>query len=113
VFVGAIRNHSVEVADELGLPPHTVATFGLAVGALDSTEAAGIKPRLPHGAVLHHERVGSGSRATGATRCSLARADRNRWQAGTPCAPHWNNAASMRNGSGDAWLRRSQASAGR
>ncbi|MBN3456610.1 NADPH-dependent oxidoreductase [Mycobacterium sp. DSM 3803] len=56
VFVGAVRNHPEEVAAELGLPPHTVATFGLAVGHPDPTENAGIKPRLPQDAVLHRER---------------------------------------------------------
>ncbi|GIF20922.1 nitroreductase [Actinoplanes tereljensis] len=55
VFVGAIRNQPAAVAAELGLPPHTVATFGLAVGTPDPGENAGIKPRLPQGAVLHHE----------------------------------------------------------
>ncbi|WUH89536.1 NADPH-dependent oxidoreductase [Streptomyces sp. NBC_00433] len=55
VFVGAIRNRPEDVAAELGLPPHTVATFGLAVGTPDPTENAGVKPRLPQGAVLHHE----------------------------------------------------------
>lgn len=55
VFVGAIRNHPEEVAAELGLPPHAVATFGLAVGRPDPTENAGIKPRLPRDAVLHRE----------------------------------------------------------
>ncbi|MET7403348.1 NADPH-dependent oxidoreductase [Dactylosporangium sp. NPDC005572] len=56
VFVGAIRNHPEEVATELGLPPHTVATFGLAIGRPDPAEHAGIKPRLPQEAVLHRER---------------------------------------------------------
>ena len=56
VFVGAIRNHPDEVAAELGLPAHAVATFGLAVGTPDPTERAGIKPRLPQDAVLHRER---------------------------------------------------------
>lgn len=56
VFVGAIRNHPREVAAELGLPPHAVATFGLAVGVPDPCENAGVKPRLPQAAVLHHER---------------------------------------------------------
>jgi nitroreductase len=56
VFVGAIRNHPEEVAAELGLPQHAIATFGLAVGVPDPTEQAGIKPRLPQPAVLHHER---------------------------------------------------------
>jgi len=56
VFVGAIRNHPEAVAVELGLPPHTVATFGLAVGTPDPGEHAAVKPRLPQGAVLHRER---------------------------------------------------------
>ncbi|MFF5232744.1 NADPH-dependent oxidoreductase [Dactylosporangium sp. NPDC000521] len=56
VFVGGIRNHPAEVAAELGLPPHAVAAFGLAVGVPDPTEPAGVKPRLPQEAVLHHER---------------------------------------------------------
>jgi nitroreductase len=56
VFVGAIRNRPEEVAAELGLPPHAVATFGLAVGEPDPAERADIKPRLPRDAVLHHER---------------------------------------------------------
>lgn len=55
VFVGAVRNHPEEVAAELALPAHAVATFGLAVGTADPTEHAGIKPRLPRGAVLHTE----------------------------------------------------------
>ena len=55
VFVGAIRNHPEEVAAELGLPPHAVATFGMALGTPDPDEQAGIKPRLPQSAVLHHE----------------------------------------------------------
>jgi len=55
VFVGAIRNHPLEVAEELGLPAHTIATFGLAVGVPDPSESAGIKPRLPQSAVLHRE----------------------------------------------------------
>lgn len=56
VFVGAIRNNPEQVAAELDLPPHTVAAFGLAVGRPDPTEQAGVKPRLPQSAVLHHER---------------------------------------------------------
>ncbi|GAA1517767.1 NADPH-dependent oxidoreductase [Nocardioides humi] len=55
VFVGAIRNRPLDVAAELGLPDHTVAAFGLAVGAPDPAENAGIKPRLPQSAVVHRE----------------------------------------------------------
>ncbi|MCF6378834.1 NADPH-dependent oxidoreductase [Nocardioides KLBMP 9356] len=54
-YVGAIRNNPEEVAAELGLPPHAIAAFGLAVGRPDPTERAGVKPRLPQQAVLHHE----------------------------------------------------------
>ncbi|MCD0442431.1 NADPH-dependent oxidoreductase [Glycomyces sp. A-F 0318] len=56
VFVGAVRNRPEEVAAELGLPPHTVAAFGLAVGEPDPAERADVKPRLPQAAVLHRER---------------------------------------------------------
>ncbi|GGN94556.1 hypothetical protein GCM10010112_84030 [Actinoplanes lobatus] len=56
VFVGGIRNHPEQVAAELGLPAHTVAAFGLAVGEPDPSERAGVKPRLPQAAVLHRER---------------------------------------------------------
>ncbi|WP_306215361.1 nitroreductase family protein [Actinoplanes sp. RD1] len=55
VFVGAVRNHPAEIAAELGLPPHAVAAFGLAVGEPDPAEQADVKPRLPQAAVLHHE----------------------------------------------------------
>lgn len=54
-YVGAFRNHPVEVAAELGLPDGAVATFGLALGVPDPAEDAGVKPRLPQAAVLHHE----------------------------------------------------------
>lgn len=59
VFVGAVRNHPVDVAATLALPPHAIATFGLAVGTPDPGEQAGIKPRLPQAAVLHDEQYDS------------------------------------------------------
>jgi nitroreductase len=55
VFVGAVRNRPDEIAAELGLPQHTVAAFGLAVGEPDPAENAAVKPRLPQAAVLHRE----------------------------------------------------------
>src|SRR4029453_16260765 len=61
VFVGAVRNHPAEIAAELGLPPYTVAAFGLAVGTPDPTEAAAVKPRPPQAAVLHRERYDAGA----------------------------------------------------
>ncbi|MCX2756627.1 hypothetical protein [Gordonia sp. AC31] len=106
VFVGSIRNHPLAVADELGLPDHAVATFGLAIGRPDLTEPAGIKPRLPQAAVLHHEtydaesadshveaydevlsgyNVGTASRETGAQRFSLVSPMPSRYMAGSDC----------------------------
>ncbi|NKY86845.1 NADPH-dependent oxidoreductase [Nocardia veterana] len=55
VFVGAIRNDPVGVAAELRLPDGVFPVFGLALGVPDPAEPAGVKPRLPQRAVLHHE----------------------------------------------------------
>lgn len=55
VYIGAIRNKPEDVAAELNLPQHTFAVFGLVVGHPDPAEEPKIKPRLPQGAVLHHE----------------------------------------------------------
>ncbi|MEU7141891.1 NADPH-dependent oxidoreductase [Nocardia sp. NPDC046473] len=55
VYLGALRNHPEDVAAELNLPPQVFAVFGLLVGHPDPTEDARVKPRLPQGAVLHHE----------------------------------------------------------
>ena len=55
VFVGSIRNNPEAVIAELGLPEYTFPVFGVALGHPDPSEAAGIKPRLPQRAVLHHE----------------------------------------------------------
>ena len=58
VYIGAIRNHPVEVAAEIGLPPGAMAVFGLCVGHPDPAHPAAVKPRLPQAAVLHHEQYG-------------------------------------------------------
>lgn len=55
VFVGGIRNNPDGVAAELNLPDRVFAAFGLAVGVPDPAESAGVKPRLPQRAVLHHD----------------------------------------------------------
>lgn len=54
-YVGAIRNNLEPIAEELGLPPHTFPLVGLSIGRRNPSDRAGIKPRLPQGAVLHHE----------------------------------------------------------
>jgi nitroreductase len=55
VFVGAVRSNPEALITELGLPEYTFPVFGVALGHPDPSEQAGIKPRLPRRAVLHHE----------------------------------------------------------
>ncbi|GGF82523.1 NADPH-dependent oxidoreductase [Azorhizobium oxalatiphilum] len=55
VYIGALRNHPLEVAALLELPERAFAVFGLVVGHPDPARPADIKPRLPQAAVLHHE----------------------------------------------------------
>lgn len=55
VYIGGIRNHPLEVAAELHLPPRTFPIFGLCVGWPDPERPAIPKPRLPQAAVLHRE----------------------------------------------------------
>ncbi len=54
-YIGAIRNHPQEVADELALPRDVFAVFGLTLGYPDPEAETGVKPRLPQRLVLHHE----------------------------------------------------------
>ncbi|GGC77597.1 nitroreductase family protein [Chelatococcus reniformis] len=56
VYLGAIRNRPVEVAELLHLPPNVVAVVGLVVGHPDPARPAAVKPRLPQRVVLHRER---------------------------------------------------------
>lgn len=56
VYIGGMRDRPEEVAAELGLPPRTVAVFGMCVGYPDPARPTAIKPRLPAAAVLHRER---------------------------------------------------------
>ncbi|GBD46801.1 nitroreductase family protein [Methylopila sp. Yamaguchi] len=55
-YIGALRNHPVEVAREVGLPPRAAVVFGLTVGYEDPETPAAVKPRLPQAAVLHRNR---------------------------------------------------------
>lgn len=56
VYIGALRNDPERVAAVLGLPPGAMGVFGLCVGYADTDRPAGIRPRLPQGAILHRER---------------------------------------------------------
>ena len=51
-----LRNDPERVAAAIGLPPHVMAVFGLCVGYPDPKRLSDIKPRLPQGTVLFHER---------------------------------------------------------
>ena len=55
VYIGAIRNKPEEVAAELGLPPDSMAVFGMCVGWPDPARPADIKPRLRQGTIVHRE----------------------------------------------------------
>ncbi len=53
-MIGAARNHPIELATLLGLPPHVYVAFGMTLGwAADDPVP---RERMALGAVLHHER---------------------------------------------------------
>jgi nitroreductase len=54
-YIGAMRNHPIEVAEELGLPAGAFVVFGMTIGYPDPEVATGVKPRLPQSVVLHRE----------------------------------------------------------
>ena len=56
VYIGAMRNDPIKVAELLGLPPQSFVVFGLCVGYADGKAEGEVKPRLPQSIVLHHER---------------------------------------------------------
>ncbi len=55
VYIGGIRNHIDQVAEELVLPQYAFAVVGMVVGYPDPARAASVKPRLPQSVVLHHD----------------------------------------------------------
>lgn len=75
VYIGAMRNDPDGVAELLGLPPRAMAVAGLAIGHPDPTDTAGVKPRLPQSAVLHHERYDREAAAAGAAAYESALGD--------------------------------------
>lgn len=54
-YIGALRNHPVEVGELLNLPDGTFGVFGLCFGYPAEPMTAAIKPRLPQSAVWHRE----------------------------------------------------------
>jgi nitroreductase len=55
VYIGAMRNDPIRVAELLGLPPRAFVVFGLCVGYADPLAKNEVKPRLPQSIVLHHD----------------------------------------------------------
>jgi len=55
VYIGAMRNDPVRVAELLGLPKQSFVVFGLCVGYPTEKGVGEVKPRLPQATVLHHE----------------------------------------------------------
>ena len=60
-YIGGMRNHPSEVAELLGLPPESMAVFGMTVGYPDPAIKTAVKPRLPQSLVLHREHYRSGA----------------------------------------------------
>lgn len=56
VFLGVLRNAAKEVAEIVGLPPHSFFIFGMAVGRPDPARQSAPRPRLPQSVMLHHDR---------------------------------------------------------
>ena len=56
VYIGAMRNDIVRVAELLELPPGAMCIFGLCIGYAADGVTNAVKPRLPQSAILHHER---------------------------------------------------------
>ena len=56
VYIGAMRNDPLRVAELLDLPSKCFAVFGLCVGYADPASKNEVKPRLPQSTVLHRER---------------------------------------------------------
>jgi nitroreductase len=64
VYIGAMRNDPIRVAELLGLPPQSFVVFGLCVGHADGKAEGEVKPRLPQSTVLHHNRYDATQEAT-------------------------------------------------
>ena len=56
VYIGAMRNDVVRVAQILELPPGAMCVFGLCIGYPADGVTNAVKARLPQSAILHHER---------------------------------------------------------
>ncbi len=64
VYIGAMRNHTREVGEILGLPQGAMGVFGLCVGYAAPGVANEVKPRLPQAAILFHDTYGTPAEST-------------------------------------------------
>jgi nitroreductase len=63
VYIGALRNDPLRVAETLGLPPGTAGVFGLCVGYPKPGAEGEVKPRLPQSTILHRGRYDASGEA--------------------------------------------------
>lgn len=56
VYIGAMRNDPIRVAELLELPERAFVVFGLCVGYPTEAAQGEVKPRLPQATVVHHDR---------------------------------------------------------
>jgi nitroreductase len=59
VYIGALRNNPLEVAEILGLPSGAMGVFGLCIGYAAPDVTNEVKPRLSQPAILYRERYGN------------------------------------------------------
>jgi nitroreductase len=104
VYVGAIRSHVQEIAQDLKLPPYVFPLFGTTIGYPSEPQSARLRPRLPQAAVLQHEYYDANAQAEAA-----AQYDQTLdafWQAQGIQHPRWTRHLASRLGnvgsSGDA-----------
>lgn len=108
VYIGAMRNDPIRVAELLGLPPKCFAVFGLCVGYPDPTSKNEVKPRLPQSTVLHRERYDTApeSRDRSAYDAEMAKfSARNEMQATTWTARMLNRLGPLKSMTGRERLR--------
>lgn len=63
VYIGAMRNDPIKVAELLGLPEQSFVVFGLCLGYATEKAAGEVKPRLPQATVLHREHYDASAEA--------------------------------------------------
>jgi FMN reductase (NADPH) len=89
VMIGGMRNHPVEVARLLRLPPRAFVPFGLCIGW--PARRPPVKPRMPERAVIHFERYDGGEVGDALAAYDQALAVHYRAQDRTTCDASWTH----------------------